>query len=129
VFSFREAIWTEAVAARVGEFQKEHGLPDSAAALAGYYRAQFPDAPLPASAEEQIARLRERVPAPDALLTDLGRRRVEATRERLLKVEGIPEARLTVLTEPPAAASTGTPAAPPPEATGGRVEFAIAPGE
>jgi hypothetical protein len=79
--------------------------------------------------EEQIARLRERVPAPDALLTDLGRRRVEATRECLLKVEGIPEARLTVLTEPPAAASTGTPAAAPPEATGGRVEFAIAPGE
>jgi hypothetical protein len=70
--------------------------------------------------EEQVALLREREPAPDTLLADLGRRRVEATRERLLEAEGIPEARLT--------APEGLPV--PSEATGeGRVEFAIVAGE
>jgi hypothetical protein len=124
-----DALAEEAVAARVQEFQKERGLPDSAAALADYYETQFPGTPVPATREEQIAGLRERVPAPAALLADLGRRRVEATRERLVTVEGIPEARLPVLAGPPVAASTDTPRVPSPEATGGRVEFALAAGE
>ena len=73
-----------------------------------------------------MARLREREPPPDAQLADLGRRRVEATRERLLTAEGIPAARLTLGENPPPAASQAT----PPEAAGeGRVEFAIVAGE
>ena len=49
--------------------------------------------------DEQIALLREREPPPDSLLADLGRRRVDATRERLVTVEGIPAARLTQIFE------------------------------
>ena len=75
--------------------------------------------PLPATVDEQIALLREREPLPDNLLAELSRRRVDATRERLVTVEGIPGARLT------AEAAAGAPA-PGREATGeGRVEFSI----
>ena len=69
-----DALRSEAVSARLREFQREQGL-DDAAALAAYYRARLPDVPLPATVEEQIALLREREPLPDALVTDLGRRR------------------------------------------------------
>jgi hypothetical protein len=73
--------------------------------------------------DEQLTLLREREPAPDALLAELGRRRVEATRERLVTTEGIPPARLA--SSAPAGA-----AAPPASATGGavpegRVEFTV----
>jgi hypothetical protein len=124
-----DALRSEAVAARLRDFQKEHGLDDPSAALAEYYKARLPDVPLPATVEEQMALLREREPAPDALLADLRRRRVEATRERLVTAEGIPAARLTGGEEMPAAAGPAS-AAPPPEAAAeGRVEFAIVAGE
>jgi hypothetical protein len=121
------ALREEAVAARLREFQKERGVEDAAVALAEYYKERLPDVPLPATLEEQAALLREREPAPDAGLTDLGRRRVQATRERLLTVEGIPGARLTVA-EGPAAASGGS-AAPREATVEGRVDFAIMAGE
>jgi hypothetical protein len=81
--------------------------------------------------EEQLALLREREPAPAALPTDLGRRRIEATRERLVTVvEAIPAARPTVQEAPPGAAPRSGPAAPAPEATGeGRIEVVIVVGE
>jgi hypothetical protein len=76
-----------------------------------------------------MALLREREPAPDALLADLRRRRVETTRERLVTAEGIPAARLTGGEEILAAAGPAS-AAPPPEAAAeGRVELAIVAGE
>lgn len=122
-----DAIRTEAVTARVRDFQKEQGLTDTDAALAAYYKARLPDVPLPATVDEQVALLREREPPPDSLLADLGRRRVDATRERLVTVEGIPAARLT------AGETTGAPSpgpAPSQEATGeGRIEFAVGAGE
>jgi hypothetical protein len=124
-----DALRSEAVAARLRDFQKEHGLDDPSAALAEYYKARLPDVFLPATVEEQMTLLREREPAPDALLADLRRRRVEATRERLVTAEGIPAARLTGGEEIPAAAGPAS-AAPPPEAAAeGRVEFAIVAGE
>jgi Domain of Unknown Function (DUF748) len=124
-----EALRSEAVAARLRDFMKEQGLDDSSAALAAYYKARLPDVPLPATVEEQMALLRERELAPDALLTELGRRRVEATRERLVTVEGIPAARLTGGDEIPAAAGPASAAPPPDAAAEGRVEFAIVAGE
>ena len=107
---------------RLRDFQREQGL-DDAAAIAAYYKARLPDVPLPSTVDEQLALLRDREPAPDALLADLGRRRVEATRERLVTTEGIPPARLTS----PALAGA---AASPASATGGavpegRVEFTV----
>ena len=75
--------------------------------------------------DEQVALLREREPRQSP--GDLGRRRVDATRERLVTVEGIPAARLTV------GETTGAPSpgpAPGQEATGeGRIEFAVGAGE
>ena len=60
-------------------------------------------------------------------LADLGRRRVEATRERLVTAEGIPPARLTAPSEAGAAAS---PAPATDAAAGeGRVEFTVVAGE
>jgi hypothetical protein len=126
-----EALKEEAVTARLRDFQKETGVEDTAAALATYFKENLPDVSPPATVEEQVALLREREPAPDALLADLGRRRVEATRERLLKTEGIPETRLIVEETSPSASpgptpSTKTSADGP--AGEGRVEFGIAAG-
>jgi hypothetical protein len=114
-----EALKGEAVTARLREFQKERGLSDADAALAAYYKERLPDVAMPATADERVALLRQRESVPDALVADLGRRRLEVTRERLVTVEGIPEARLTE------AESRGE--GPPPDAPGGegRVEFAL----
>ncbi len=101
------------------------------------------------SVDEQLVLLRKREPVPTGPLAELRQKRLEVTRERLAKAEGIPEARLQVLPEaapaapgaaPPAAAPTpsaaGAPASatPPPAgaapaaesaSAGGRVEFGI----
>ena len=56
----------------------------------------------------------------DGVLVDLLKRRVDATRERLVKGEGIPPERLT----------DTIPSAPPEPVTGeGRVEFGIVAGD
>jgi hypothetical protein len=116
-----DALKSEAVTARLRDFQKTRGLDDPAAAVAAYYAAHLPDVSLPATRDEQLALLREREPAPAARLADLGRLRVAATRERLVEVEGIPEARLTA--EP---GSSAAPAPPGETAAGeGRVEFTV----
>ncbi|MGH7310241.1 MAG: DUF748 domain-containing protein, partial [Candidatus Rokuibacteriota bacterium] len=112
---------SEAVRARVREFQKARGLEDAAAALAAYYKEHLPDTALPATVEERLAVLREREPVSEAMLAELGRRRLEATRERLLTAEGIPAVRLKV--EP--ATPEGAPAAADGE---GRVEFGVVAG-
>ena len=64
---------------------------------------------------EQLVLLRKREPVPAGPLAELRQRRLDVTRERLAKVEGIPEARLQVLAE----AAPGAPAAaaPPPAGT------------
>ena len=119
-----EALRGEAVSSRLREFQKERGLDDEAV-LAAYYAERLPGVPLPATAEEQLALLREREPVPEPLLAELGQRRRDATRERLLAVEGIPAGRLTDAEATPSA--TTTPAAP--SEAEGRVEFTVTAGE
>jgi uncharacterized protein involved in outer membrane biogenesis len=147
-----EALKERAVAARLEKFQKDQGLADQATALRRYYQVTIKDVLLPKTVEEQLLLLRRREPVPTAALADLKRRRLEVTRERLAKVEGIPEARLVNAPEgappapagapaespapaPPAAAPATAPEAPPASAqaaappsippTGGRVEFGI----
>ena len=113
-----DALKGEAVTSRIREFQKEQGLKDDAAALARYYEEHLPGVSRPPTVEEQLALLREREPAPDSRVTELSKRRLDATRERLLTVEGIPATRLIV--------DEGAPA-PAADAGGeGRVEFVIA---
>jgi uncharacterized protein involved in outer membrane biogenesis len=116
-----EALKGEVVTARLREFQTARGLPD-AGALAGYYKQHLPEVPLPATVEEQLALLRQREPVPDARVAELGRRRLDATRERLIKAEGIPADRLT----PGDVPASSSPGAPTPAE--GRIEFGIVPG-
>ena len=122
------ALKAEAVAERLQAFRKERGLEDAAVALDAYYRERLPDVARPATTEEQVDLLREREAVPDARLTDLARRRVEAARERLVAAEGIPEARLTIADPVAPAASPGA-EGPRPPTEGGRVEFAVVAGE
>jgi hypothetical protein len=127
-----EALVTEAVSARLAAFQKERGLADLPSALAEYYKARLPDVPPPPTTEAQLALLRRQEPAPEALLADLGRRRAEATRERLLQAEGIPASRLVEAAgaAPSPPAGPRAPAASGSEiAGGGRVEFSVVAGE
>jgi uncharacterized protein involved in outer membrane biogenesis len=139
-----EALKERAVAARLEQFQKEQKIADQAAALRKYYQVTIKDALLPKTVEEQLLLLRKREPAPTAALTELKQRRLEVTRDRLAKVEGIPEARLVNAPEsaagaPPAApaaapapsapsAPAPPPAAPTPPAPAGSAQAAPAPG-
>ncbi|HEX9747720.1 MAG TPA: DUF748 domain-containing protein [Methylomirabilota bacterium] len=140
-----EVLKERAVAARLEKFRQEQGIADLPTALRRYYQVVVRDAQLPMSQEEQLVLLRKREPVPAGPLAELRQRRLEVTRERLAKAEGIPEARLQVLAEPAAAAPAPPPAAPPPPpaattappagpapapaaeppSAGGRVEFGI----
>jgi hypothetical protein len=126
-----ETLKEQAVAARLEKFQKEQGITDQPTALRRYYQAVVKDAQLPMTVEEQLVLLRKREPVPVGPLAELRQRRLDVTRERLAKVEGISEARLQVAPESPpagaAAAPAPTPGAPPaePVSAGGRVEFGI----
>ena len=88
-----EALKARAVAARLEKFQKEQGISDPAAALRRYYQVAVKDAQLPRTVDDQILLLRKREPAPTAALAELRKQRLDVTRDRLAKVEGIPEAR------------------------------------
>jgi uncharacterized protein involved in outer membrane biogenesis len=116
-----EALRSDAMMARLRDFQKARGLDDTEATLAAYYAEHLPDVSRPETVGEQLALLREREPAPDALLTDLGQRRLQATRERLQEAEGIPPARLVV-------DDAGAPPAAPAAVPEGRIEFGIVAG-
>jgi hypothetical protein len=75
---------------------------------------------LPKTVGEQMALLAEREPVPEGRLAQLIERRIEATRDNLVKTQGIPEARVVALATP-------APSAPAAEAGQGRVEFTIVP--
>lgn len=69
------------------------------------------------SPDEQLAKLREVEPVPEAKVTELRERRLAVVREGLVRDQGIPEGRL---------ASSEADAAAPPGGGDGRVEFKIA---
>ncbi|MGH7420838.1 MAG: DUF748 domain-containing protein, partial [Candidatus Rokuibacteriota bacterium] len=94
-----EALKERAVAARLEKFQEEQGIADLPSALRRYYQVVVRDAQLPVKVEDQLLLLRKREPVPTAALADLRQRRLDVTRERLTKVEGVQETRLHVLPE------------------------------
>jgi hypothetical protein len=124
-----EALKARAVAARLEKFQKEQGISDPAAALRRYYQVAVKDAQLPRTVDDQVLLLRKREPAPTAALADLRKQRLDVTRDRLAKVEGIPEARLAIAPEgaPPAAGSAAAPGPTPAPATPAAPPAAAAP--
>ncbi|HJR03116.1 MAG TPA: DUF748 domain-containing protein, partial [Methylomirabilota bacterium] len=107
-----ETLKERAVAARLQKFQQEQGIADQATALRRYYQVVVKDAQLPMSVEEQLVLLRKREPEPTGPLTELRQRRLDVTRERLTKVEGIPEARVQAVAAPAAAAAPAPADAP-----------------
>jgi Domain of Unknown Function (DUF748) len=145
-----EALKERAVTERLERFQKEQGIADQATALRRYYQVVVRDAQLPMKVEDQLLLLRKREPHPAERLAELRQRRLDVARERLVKTEGIQEARVQSApapgpgaaappSAPPAPAAPPTPAPPasPPAAeapsaaepappsAGGRVEFGI----
>lgn len=113
-----ETLKAHEVAARLQRFQREEGAPDLAAALRLYYQRYVRNAVLPKTVDEQLALLRQREPVPAGPLADLLKRRLDATRDRLTKGEGIPAERLVAPAAAPAPGASGAEGA-------GRVEFDI----
>src|SRR5262249_55995259 len=112
-----EALKTAAVYARLREFQKARGMKDGPNVSKAFFKAHLPGVKPPETVEERLVMLREREPMPEVALNDLDRRRVDATRERLVSAEGIAAKRLTLAEAKPAATS-------PPAANGAaRAEF------
>jgi uncharacterized protein involved in outer membrane biogenesis len=112
-----EALKTREVTAKLDFFQKEKKIGDRSRAIRRYYETNFKDVPVPPTESEQIAWLRQREPEPIGPLEDLRRQRLEVTRDRLAKVEGIPEGRLQTQEaggQPPAGAAPAAGSAPAP---------------
>ena len=89
-----DSVATQEVVARIQAFQRERNIAEFPAAVRAYLASQGVPGPPPASVDEQIARLREREPEPTARLAELHERRLAATRDRLVRVEGLPTERL-----------------------------------
>lgn len=110
-----EAIKSTEVAARLQQFAKEKGISDPPKILAAYFKEKMPDEKPPKTVEEQLRLLREREVVPDAKVKEMQEQRVAATKERLVKKEGIQEKRLI----------PGEANKPPSGAAEGMVEFTV----
>jgi uncharacterized protein involved in outer membrane biogenesis len=113
-----EALKAQEVAARLQRFQREAGAADQASALRQYYQRFVKDVTLPKTVEDQLVLLRQREPVPAGPLAALLKQRLDVTRDRLTKAEGIQPDRLVAADAAPAPAASGAEGA-------GRVEFEI----
>jgi hypothetical protein len=110
-----ESLRGQEVTIRLQQVQREKNLKDFPAAVTAEFTERFPGVAPPKSPEDQLAKLREEQPVPEARVNDLLARRVAAIRDALSRTEGVPEKRLAV-----------DEAAPPAPADGeGRVEFRV----
>jgi len=110
-----ESLKAQELTVKIQRIERERGLPDYARAVGVYYRDQGIEGPVPPSAEEQLKVLQAREPVSEMRVKEMLERRASATRELLVKAEGIPAERLR-----PGEARTL-----PAEPTDGRVEFVI----
>lgn len=106
---------TQEVTARIQRLQRERGITEFPAAAARVFREQFPDRAVPKTVEAIVAMLREHAPEPNAAARALAARRVEATREALVSIGGIPAERLPASEAPALLGAPGD----------GRVEVSI----
>jgi hypothetical protein len=111
------ALKTQEVTARLQRIQREQGLPNLEAAGGRLYAERFPGKQPPKTLEEIVAALRDAEPAPQEAGRALAGRRLEATREALVKTGQIDAGRLQTADPPAGPAATGE----------GRVEFSILP--
>jgi len=114
-----EALKAAEVALKLQQFTKEHGIAEPSQAIRAYFQARVPDEKLPATMDEQLKRLREREPVPEAKVKALETGRLAVTKERLVKKEGIQEKRLPA----------GEPRKPGAGAGEGGIEFTVGEGE
>jgi len=114
-----DALKSAEVAAKIQRFAKERGIAQQPQAVPAYFQARVPSEKLPETTEDQLKRLRDREPVPEAKVKELEGRRLAVTKERLVKKEGIQDKRLPV----------GEAKKPGDGAAEGRVEFAIGEGE
>ena len=110
-----EAIKSTEVAARLQQFAKQKDISDPPKILAAYFKDKLPDEKPPGTVEEQLKLLRAREPVPEAKIKEMEDQRVAATKERLVKREGIQDKRLIA----------GEPSKPPSDAKEGMVEFTV----
>jgi len=108
-----DTLKAEAVAAKVQQFAKERGISEQVMAIRGYFAVRLPSEKLPPTPDDQLKLLRDREPVPEPKVKELVEARLAATRERMVKTEGIQEKRLPV--GETKRATTGE----------GRIEFAI----
>jgi hypothetical protein len=111
------ALKTQEVTARLQRIQREQRLATLEAAGARLFAERFPGKPPPKTLEEVVTALRDAEPNPAEAGRALAGRRLEVTREALVKGGQIEASRL----------QAGTAPAAPPAAGEGRVEFAILP--
>jgi outer membrane protein OmpA-like peptidoglycan-associated protein len=104
---------------KVEAFRRAESLPDTAAALAAYYRRHLPDVALPPTEPEQFARIADAETVTDDALADLAQRRAEAVRDGLVAGRSVPADRVVVRPRAAAAPAQGD----------GRVELSIGPAE
>ena len=115
------ALKAREVKARLELLQRERSLRDLAEATTVYATERLPGVTLPENLEERLALLSSRESVPEGTLEDLLKARVDATRDRLIKAEGISAERLSET--PPSSAA-------PAAASGdGRVEFGLGAGD
>jgi hypothetical protein len=110
-----ESLKAQELTAKIQRIQRERGVPNYARAVGIYYRDQGIEGPVPATAEEQLAVLQAREEVSEGRVKEMLDRRAGATRELLMKAEGIPAERLR----------PGETRTLPAEPSDGRVEFAI----
>jgi len=111
------ALKTQEVTARLQRIQREQRLPSLEAAGGRLFAERFPGKPPPKTLEEMVGALRDAEPTAAEAGRVLAGRRIEVTREALVKAGQIEASRL----------QAGTAPAAPPAAGEGRVEFAILP--
>jgi hypothetical protein len=110
-----EAVKSAEVAAKLQQFAKQKDISDPPKILAAYFKDKLPDEKPPSTVEEQLKLLRAREPVPEAKVKEMEDQRVAATKERLVKREGIQDKRLIA----------GEPSKPPSDAKEGMVEFTV----
>ena len=110
-----ESLKAQELTVKIQRIQRERGVPNYARAVGIYYRDQGIEGPLPPSAEEQLKVLQAREVVSEMRVKEMLERRASATRELLVKAEGIPAERLR----------SGEARTLPAEPTDGRVEFVI----
>jgi hypothetical protein len=105
------------ITAKVQLLQRELNLPDFTAAARRLFKQHFPDRALPPTVEEIMVALRAVEPLPEDAWRELGRRRIEVARDRLIESGVVGADRVEVSEEPLVLATSGE----------GRVEFKILP--